>query len=82
LHILTAVVAIGGTLLAVASSLADELQRDGLALAERMCAQCHAIGPIGASAVSAKNALRRGLVVDELPEGSALQILGIFLNAA
>jgi hypothetical protein len=27
-----------------------DLQRDGLALADRMCAQCHAIGPIGASA--------------------------------
>jgi mono/diheme cytochrome c family protein len=26
------------------------LQRDGLALADRMCAQCHAIGPIGANA--------------------------------
>jgi mono/diheme cytochrome c family protein len=63
LRILTAVIAIAGTLLGASSSLADgdtfgELQRDGLALAERMCAQCHAIGRIGASAHGAAPAFR------------------------
>lgn len=63
MRILTAVVAIAGTLLSTSASLADgdtlgELQRDGLALAERMCAQCHAIGSIGASAHSSAPAFR------------------------
>jgi hypothetical protein len=35
-----------------------ELQRDRLALADRMCAQCHAIGPIGASDHSVAPAFR------------------------
>lgn len=34
------------------------LERDGLALAERMCAQCHAIGRTGTSAHSAAPAFR------------------------
>jgi cytochrome c len=36
----------------------DALQRDGLALAERMCAQCHAIGKTGTSAHSAAPVFR------------------------
>ena len=46
------------TLLGVSAAFPEEtapgaLQRDGLALAERMCAQCHAIGKTGTSAHSA-----------------------------
>jgi cytochrome c len=45
-------------LLGVSATFAEEsapgaLQRDGLALAERMCAQCHAIGKTGTSPHSA-----------------------------
>jgi mono/diheme cytochrome c family protein len=50
-------------LLGVSASFAEEnapgaLERDGLALAERMCAQCHAIGKSGASTHSAAPAFR------------------------
>jgi cytochrome c len=50
-------------LLGMSASFAEEnapgaLERDGLALAERMCAQCHAIGRSGASAHSAAPAFR------------------------
>jgi cytochrome c len=50
-------------LLGVSAAFAEEdapsaLERDGLALAERMCAQCHAIGKSGASAHSGAPAFR------------------------
>jgi cytochrome c len=51
------------SLLGVPAAFAEEnapraLERDGLALAERMCAQCHAIGKSGASTHSAAPAFR------------------------
>ncbi len=50
-------------LLGVSAALAEDnapgaLERDGLALAERMCAQCHAIGRRGTSTHSAAPAFR------------------------
>jgi cytochrome c len=63
LRVLATAVTIIGILFRVPACFAEEdafgpLQRDGLALAERMCAQCHAIGPIGASAHSSAPAFR------------------------
>jgi cytochrome c len=56
----TLVVAIA-TSLNFAGARADDmspLERDGLALAERMCAQCHAVGALGTSPHSAAPAFR------------------------
>ena len=55
LKILAAALAIASMALAASASLAGDnepgaLERDGLALAERMCAPCHAIGKTGTSA--------------------------------
>jgi len=63
LHVLAAAVTIVGILLGASACFAEEdalgpLQRDGLALAERMCAQCHAVGRLGASAHSGAPAFR------------------------
>lgn len=50
-------------LLGISAAFGEEnppgaLERDGLALAKRMCAQCHAIGKSGPSAHSAAPAFR------------------------
>ena len=55
LKVLATALAITPMVLIASASLAEDselgaLQRDGLALAERMCAQCHAVGKTGASA--------------------------------
>jgi cytochrome c len=57
------IVAIVPMLLGAAPVFAEEnppgaLERDGLALAERMCAQCHAVGKSGTSTHSAAPAFR------------------------
>jgi cytochrome c len=54
LRFATQVLTIIPTLLAASAAFSEEnapgaLQRDGLALVERMCAQCHAIGKTGIS---------------------------------
>jgi len=56
---LAAITALLGVSAAVAEdSTPGPLVRDGFALAERMCAQCHAIGKTGASTHSAAPAFR------------------------
>jgi cytochrome c len=55
--------AIAPAMLVASASLADDdelgaLERDGLALAERMCAQCHAVGKTGTSPHSAAPVFR------------------------
>jgi len=55
LKVLAAALAIAPMALAASASFAGDnepgaLERDGLALAERMCAPCHAIGKTGTSA--------------------------------
>jgi len=59
--IAAAALAIAPATLVASASLADELgalERDGLALAERMCAQCHAVGRTGTSPHSAAPVFR------------------------
>jgi cytochrome c len=64
LKFLVAALAITPALFVAAASVANEpevgaLERDGLALAERMCAQCHAIGKSGTSAHTGAPAFRQ-----------------------
>jgi mono/diheme cytochrome c family protein len=63
MHVLATAATVIGMLLGSSACFAEDdtlsaLQRDGHALAERMCAQCHAIGRLGASAHSAAPAFR------------------------